>query len=89
MLFSEMGSAARKILLCGSVASAILLPYHAATAAPGSSSDTSAPMRANAAAYPEFFAPNRDSDPDRATERVRQCKKPLGIAATDSRCTRS
>jgi len=85
MRFSEMGSAARKILLCGSVASAILL---AATAA-GNSGDTSAPMRANAAAYPEFNAPNRDSAPGPTTHPARQCKKPHGIAATDLRCTRS
>jgi hypothetical protein len=88
MSFSKLGNAARKILFCGSVASAILLPYHAAMAA-GNSGDTAAPMRDNAAAYPQFYAPYRDSTLDPATERVRHCKKPQGIAASDSRCTRS
>jgi hypothetical protein len=87
MSFSKLGSAARKTLFCGSVVSAILLPYHAATAA-GNSGDTSAPMRDNAAAYPEFYAPNRGSAPDPAANRARQCKEPRGIAATDSRCIR-
>jgi hypothetical protein len=88
MLFSKVGSAARKILLCGSTASAILLPYHAATAA-GNMGDSSAAMSANAAAYPEFFAPYRESIPDPVAERSRQCKKPPGLAATDWRCKRS
>jgi hypothetical protein len=88
MLFAKVGSAARKMLVCGSAACAILLPYHGARAA-GNMGDSSAAMRANAAAYPEFFAPHRDSTPDPSTDRGRQCRKPPGIAATDWRCTRS
>jgi hypothetical protein len=86
MLFSKVVSAGRKILLCGSAAGVLLLPYHAATAA-GNMGDTAAAMRANAAAYPEFFAPNRGfTADDPAPDRARQCKRPLGVAATDWRC---
>jgi hypothetical protein len=88
MLFSNAVSAARKMLLCGSAACAFLLPYQAATAA-GGLGDSSAAMRANAAAYPEFFAPRRDSTADPAADNGRQCKRPPGLAATDWRCTRS
>ncbi len=87
MLFSKMGGAVRKTLLCGLPLCAILLPCQAATAA-GNMGDPSAPMRRTAAAYPEFFAPNRDVAADPAPERVQRCKNPPGLAATDWRCRR-
>jgi hypothetical protein len=86
MLFAKLGNAARKVLLCGSAACVVLLPYHVAA---GNMGDTSAAMRHNAEAYPEFFSPKGDPAPDPAPDRVRQCKKPLGVAATDWRCKRS
>jgi hypothetical protein len=57
------------------------------TASAGNMGDTSAAMRANAAAYPEFFAPQSANSPDPAYRpaRNRPCRVPPGMTV-DSRC---
>jgi len=70
-------------LAVGSAPRAFVEPASAA----GNMGDTSAAMRANAAAYPEFFAPQSANSPDPVYQptRNRPCKVPLG-ATVDSKC---
>jgi hypothetical protein len=69
-------------LAVGSAPGAFVEPASA-----GNMGDTSAAMRANAAAYPEFFAPESANSPDPAYRptRNRACRVPLG-ENVDSRC---
>ena len=85
MSFFKATKPMREIMLRGAAAGAILLlPLSGAAMANGGMGDTSAAQRANAAAYPEFFAPK--SDPDSAPNWVQRCRNPSWLAATDRRC---
>jgi hypothetical protein len=88
MLSKALG-AMRKNLACGALATVMLLMPPAGTrftvvgsAAAHGMGDTSAAMRRNMAAYPEYFAPYSDA----AAKRDRQCRNPPGIPASDWNC---
>lgn len=88
MSFFKTAKPMRETMLRGAAAGAILLlPLvwaSGAAMAMGGMGDPSAPMRANAAAYPEFFAPKSDPDPEENW--AQRCRYPLGLAANDRRC---
>lgn len=84
MSFFKTAEPMREIMLGAAVGAILLLPLGGAAMAMGGMGDPSAPMRANAAAYPEFFAPK--SDPDDAQNWAERCRYPLGLAANDRRC---
>ena len=76
MSFSKGSGPLRKIMLCGA-AGCVLLPLigpSRAVMAAGNMGDPSAPMRRNAAAYPEFFASKPDPAPDPAPNWAKRCK---------------
>ena len=79
-----------KIMLWGATTCILTLPFlePSGAAAAGGMGDTSAPMRANMAAYPEFFAPKPDPDSEPSPHRVQRCKDPLGVASSDRNCKR-
>jgi hypothetical protein len=92
-----MPSALKKALAAGLVALAIGFAPGAIVgpaSAGGNMGDPSAPMRANAAAYPEFFAPYAANATDPAYQRdppnrpahVRACKVPAGVSASVWNC---
>jgi len=85
----KMPGATRRNVTFGAVAGLMLLlpslgaDFDAGSAAAHGMGDTSAAMRANMAAYPEYFAPYSDAA---AGARDRQCRNPRGIPASDWNC---
>jgi len=87
-MLCKTSGAARRNLASGVAASLMLMvpalgaDFTAGSAAAHGMGDTSAAMRANMAAYPEYFAPHSDA----AAPRDRQCRNPRGIPASDWNC---
>jgi hypothetical protein len=87
MSFFKATKSMRGIMLGAAAGAILLLPLigqSGGAMAMGGMGDPSAAQRANAAAYPEFFAPK--SDPDPAPNWVQHCRNPSWLAATDRRC---
>lgn len=85
MSFFKATKPMREIMLRGAAVGAILLlPLSGAAMAVGGMGDPSAAQRANAAAYPEFFAPRNDSRAE--ANWAQRCMNPPGLAASDRRC---
>jgi hypothetical protein len=87
MLCKMPGATRRNVIFVAVGSLMLLLPslgadFDAGSAAAHGMGDTSAAMRANMAAYPEYFAPYSDA----AAPRDRQCRNPRGIPASDWNC---
>lgn len=84
--------AVREIMFYGAAACAVLLLASFGSSRPtmaaGNMGDPSAATRANAAAYPEFFAPKPDLASQPPANRVQRCKTPPGPMPTDGNCLR-